>query len=154
MNCNDIQNLLADYLGRELDPPRLAAFESHLSGCGPCRVEVASLQETLSVMQRLEAPPQAMIAPPRHRARFLQPLAYAAMLLFGVGLGWWLKPPDRQEAQSGGGSYSTTMLASRVGMHRAWVDAAVGATPEVTDSTRFVRNLVTFSRALSTPPQP
>ena len=48
MNCNDIKNLLADYLGDELESLGRTQFESHLSTCAPCRSEVAGLRQVQS----------------------------------------------------------------------------------------------------------
>ena len=50
MNCNDIKNLLADYLGDELESAERTQFESHLSTCAPCQAEVAGLRQVQSAL--------------------------------------------------------------------------------------------------------
>jgi len=62
MNCERAKDLLADALGHELTGEDRAAFEEHLGSCDACRLEYASLTETLGVLRRLETvPPQASL---------------------------------------------------------------------------------------------
>ena len=43
MKCEEIQEVLADYLGDELDASCTVALERHLGTCPSCRREVESL---------------------------------------------------------------------------------------------------------------
>ena len=51
MNCDTTRSLLSDYLYDELDATTRDEFESHLATCSTCAESVASLQETVTVMQ-------------------------------------------------------------------------------------------------------
>lgn len=105
MECKHVQEMLADYLGEELNSSCRVAFESHLATCPQCQREVESLQTTLGCLEQLAGPP-AMMADssdtspsgrqrriPALRRYALRSLAYAATLAIGVGIGWFAKPP-------------------------------------------------------------
>jgi len=99
MDCNDIENLLADYLGRELDETQRRSFDEHLVSCGRCQEHVAQLEETVSVLQQLDTVSKADAARHtggltvvRRRPAMLRIAAAmmkaAALVAFGVGVGW------------------------------------------------------------------
>ena len=148
MNCKQIDELLADYLGNELHADQRLAVESHLADCPTCRAEVASLSDTLAVLARLEAPVATAPAAQRSLRRF-QPLAYAATLLIGLGLGWWIKLTERSR-DIGQVSESPVMLAStQAGLHPAWIEAAFDPGPAGTNEKPFARNALRFARAFT-----
>lgn len=109
MNCEQAREMLADYLGDELNVPDRETFEQHLADCDPCRQEVESLAGAVQALRSLAPPGEAEVtgtgttesaprlaAPGRTASRplgaFLRPLAYAAVLAIGVGIGWTAKP--------------------------------------------------------------
>ena len=47
MTCRELNELLADYLDRELAPDVRGSLESHLVRCPACAAYVASYQETI-----------------------------------------------------------------------------------------------------------
>jgi len=44
MNCNDLRNLMTDYLAGQLSPESLREFESHRSECADCRAELEQME--------------------------------------------------------------------------------------------------------------
>ena len=158
MNCNDIKNLLADYLGDELEAMQRTQFESHLSTCASCRVEVAGLRQ---VQSELTDAPDISIEQADQRSRCLEirrrrawpmrtvfvGLRYAAMLAFGLGLGWQLKPAA--EPLPGGGSGTDippVQTAATTVVHPAWIEAA---TKINAGQSSFARSLAALSTARS-----
>ncbi len=156
MNCNDIKNLLADYLGDELESAERTQFESHVSTCAPCRAEVAGLRQVQSALT--DAPDISLeLADQRSRCleirrrsawpmrTVLVGLRYAAMLAFGVGLGWQLKPATEQSIA---GDPRTDILpiqaTATTDVHPAWIEAA--AKMNVGQSS-FARSLAALSTA-------
>ena len=110
MNCERTRDMLADYLGDELTPTERQAFDSHLSACEHCRSEVDSLQAAVRALRQLDPPPTPLAAPQqaipgprasRWRGGGFQPLAYAAMLLIGVGIGWIARPTPENPPDGG-----------------------------------------------------
>jgi anti-sigma factor RsiW len=93
--------MLADYLGDELGAGDRETFEAHLAVCENCRVEVEALQAALNALRELGPAPAVAPSPAAGhlpivrlglRRLVLRPLAYAATLLIGVGLGWMARP--------------------------------------------------------------
>lgn len=137
MNCEQLNDLLADYLGEELDASDRKAIEAHLTACDFCRREVSALGETVRAMNRLDAPPLEQHSPVV-RFRLLQPLAYAAILLIGIGVGWQLKP----------GVTPGDRPSEPTAVHAGRFDSALTAAT-VGGDTPFARNTVKLMRALS-----
>jgi anti-sigma factor RsiW len=52
MTCRDAIAVLADYLEHALQPDGLAAIESHLDGCEPCRAYLATYRKTRALGAR------------------------------------------------------------------------------------------------------
>ncbi len=156
MNCNDIKNLLADFLGDELESSARTQFESHLSTCASCRAEVAGLRQ---VQSALTDAPDISIEQADQRSRCLEirrrpawpmrtvfaGLRYAAMLAFGLGLGWQLKPAAQQSVA---GDPRTDILPIQTvatpGVHPAWIEAAANSN---TLHSSFARSLAALSIA-------
>ena len=160
MNCNDIKNLLADYLGDELDSAERTQFESHLSTCTPCRAEVAGLRQ---VQSALTDAPDISIEQADQRSRCLEirrrpawpmrtvfaGLRYAAMLAFGVGLGWQLKPAaDQPVAGDRRTDIPPIHAVATTRVHPAWIEAAARMNAGRSSFTRSLAALSTAPRKL------
>ena len=156
MNCNDIKNLLADYLGDELESADRSRFESHLSTCGPCRSQVAGLRQ---VQSQLQDAPDISIEQAAQRSRCLEirrrrawpmrtvlaGLRYAAMLAFGVGLGWQLKPAAEQPvAGDPRTDIPPVQTVATTNVHPAWIEAAAKMNA---GQSSFARSLAALSTA-------
>ena len=147
MNCEQIRELLPDYLGQELDPAGRETVERHLAACETCRSETESLLGALRALRQLEPPP-AMPAtgsgPVRQtsvlrlRRFLLQPLAYAATLLIGVGIGWLARPAPQ-----------TSALGRTEAVQPLVIALAPGSGVSSQDLTPFVRNALTLSAAFT-----
>jgi anti-sigma factor RsiW len=146
MNCHDIQEHLSDYLGGELTAEPRIAFDDHLRECSECRAEVQSLDGALAAMIRLDAAP-APIAFPRRRRFMSAPFAYAAVLLFGIGLGWVMKPTDDRVRSSHLQDIGSIRLVSAGGVDGEWFRSF-----DTHRSTLFTRNLAAFARGLRAGP--
>ncbi len=156
MNCNDIKDLLADYLGDELESAERTQFESHLSTCAPCRAEVAELRQ---VQSELQDAPDISIEQADQRSRCLEirrrrawpmrtvfvGLRYAAMLALGLGLGWQLKPAAEQPIAADPGTDSPPIqTAATNDVHPAWIEAAAKSNA---GQSSFARSLAALSTA-------
>jgi hypothetical protein len=60
MNCDEIKELLSEYVDGVLDEKTKALVEAHLSTCRDCKEELASLQKLVNELGSLES-----VAPPR-----------------------------------------------------------------------------------------
>ncbi len=151
MNCERISEHLADYIGCELDPQQRLAFDAHLQQCETCRAETQSLEETIATLHRLETPlaPTAGTSPPPLRLGALQPLAYAAVLFIGLGIGWWIKPSDATTAASVDRPAIREVQERPSRVHHGWLDAAVARGSEDRKASPFARNAVRLVRAIS-----
>ena len=139
MNCEQISDHLADYVGCELDPRQRLAFESHLEQCAACSVEVSSLQETVVTLERLEAPP---VPAASSRIGRFQPFAYAAMLIIGLGIGWSVKPAAPSPIVQ---PPAVNVQDTPADVHDGWGTAVAKGRK----STAFARNTVRLVRAMS-----
>lgn len=108
LTCDELQHLLADYLGDELPATQRAAAEAHLAQCAACRAHVEGLRAAAGAVSaglvtseeaarhagRLALPqmPAKMgggAARPRQRTLRLWPaLRYAAAILIAFCGGW------------------------------------------------------------------
>ncbi len=151
MNCNDIKDLLADYLGDELESAERTQFESHLSTCAPCRAEVAGLRQ---VQSELQDAPDISIEQADRQSRCLEirrrsawpmrtvfaGLRYAAMLAVGLGLGWQLKPVAGDPRTD----IPPVQTVATTGVHPAWIEAAARMNA---GQSSFARSLAALSTA-------
>ena len=154
MNCNNIKNLLADYLGDELESTQRVEFELHVSTCASCRVEVTGLQQVQSALT--DAPDISIEQADQHsrcleiRRRRAWPmrtmfagLRYAAMLALGVGLGWQLKPAAEQPiAADPRMDTLPVQTVATTGVHPAWIEAAAKMNA---GQSSFARSLAALS---------
>jgi anti-sigma factor RsiW len=53
--CQDIVELVTDYIEGTLDPVTATAVEAHLAGCDPCRIYVEQIRETIEALGHLPA---------------------------------------------------------------------------------------------------
>jgi anti-sigma factor RsiW len=60
LQCQDIDELLVDFLYHELEEPRAQAFQAHVDGCARCGAELSSLAR---MRQALHALPEAEPSP-------------------------------------------------------------------------------------------
>ena len=93
MRCSDIQEQMADYLGDELDAVARSAFGDHVATCEACRQEVGAFEDTVGALKKLKVADAPAFSPVR-RVGPQRWLAYAAVLLIGVGVGWLIKPGE------------------------------------------------------------
>lgn len=73
LSCQELVELVTDYLEDALAPGDLSRFEQHLAGCGKCRQYLEQLRQTLRVMGTLT---QRDLSPEVEKA------------LFGAFRGW------------------------------------------------------------------
>ncbi len=161
MNCDDIENLLADYLGDELGLPQRAPFDSHLESCKRCREEVDDLQRMQTELQELPgvsmeyAAEQTLCLEVRRRsgwpARILRAgLRYAAMLAIGVGVGWQLNTvPADPTAGEPNAKQPVIQVVAGDEIHPAWIEAALKVNRRYTNQSSFVRSLAALSAVKS-----
>lgn len=53
MECQEVRELMSDYLEQYLAEPDAALVAEHLGECGDCQTEYAELEETLRVVHNL-----------------------------------------------------------------------------------------------------
>jgi anti-sigma factor RsiW len=107
MQCNDISELMMDYLYQELDGSQAEAFRSHLVGCNRCNAELEAFQRTRTAMRELpEAEPSQAVT-----ARLLHEAAKRA-------------PRPAQEEESGGLLSWFAGLFRPLVAHPGWAAAA------------------------------
>ncbi len=92
MNRDQAKDLLADYLGGELDDVRRREFEAHLAGDPDLAAEVDGLRRALAAMRALDAsaatPTLTNTSPRTKLPRALTLLRYAAIIVFAFGAGY------------------------------------------------------------------
>lgn len=143
MNCNEIEERLADYLGGELGGEERVRFEEHLAVCLTCRREAESLGGTLETLRDLppvdpaEANRRASVLEIRRRPAGLRgivwrALPYAACVVVGVCAGVLSPRPTvaggpTSAAMTGIGPVVPsvpTVEGTAGGIHPMWVAAA------------------------------
>ena len=159
MNCDDIKNLLADYLGNELESAERVQFESHVSTCTLCRAEVDGLRQ---VQSALSDAPDISIELADERSRSLEirrrpawptrtvfaGMRYAAMLAFGVGLGWQLKPAAEEPLAGDPGTDAPIKIVANDDVHPAWIEAGAKSSAGQSSFARSLAALSTSRRKL------
>lgn len=103
MNCAELAELWADYLGDELSAVDRATVESHLEACAACRAEFEADRGTLAALTRLQAAPAALAIRQAKRLVVRRPPTLlrmgwiatrtAALLAIGVLAGEALRSP-------------------------------------------------------------
>lgn len=134
MNEKELEMLLADYLGNELDDAERRRFEEFLDANPQARAEVEALRRTLADVRCLEEETESRVAEwsgSRESCRagwFTTALRYAAVLAVGMGVGWLLKP-----AEVGPGKHETVepspapQVAVTEPVHPDWIRAVATA---------------------------
>lgn len=62
--CQEVVELVNEYLGHALSAADRAAFEAHLATCPPCSTYLAQMQTVLELAGSLgQAPPQTEVEP-------------------------------------------------------------------------------------------
>lgn len=122
MKPDEIQNVLADYLGDELDPARKAEFERALDNDPDLAAEVDSLRKTVQAMRSLDVPSVVLPAlspahpPAAAPPRMLGIMRYAASILIAFTLGAFVRDlsvaPQRIPQPPPGPSAIHTRLAA------------------------------------------
>ncbi len=148
MNCQTIQDQLADYLGCELDAVARAAFDRHVETCANCRADVGALTETVAAMAHLDIPPLAPAALPPHRVGWRPPLSYAAVLLVGLGVGWSVRPDGATVSPPDTSPVVRESPDTPSGVHPGWVNAVVASSSDPRE-TPFARNAIKLIRAFN-----
>jgi hypothetical protein len=134
MNCHEFEESLTLYLYQELSPEQRAGCEAHIAGCAACRAaleEVRRLHAVLGQRPALQPSPELIVACRQaldealdreqlgwhgllwgwlsalHLAPASGMAVAVALLVFGFGLGWTLRP-----RVAGGPSGSSGVVAS------------------------------------------
>jgi anti-sigma factor RsiW len=55
LTCQQVVELVTEYLDGVMEPPRRARFETHLAGCDGCAAYLEQFRTTISVVGRLDA---------------------------------------------------------------------------------------------------
>jgi predicted anti-sigma-YlaC factor YlaD len=53
INCQELVELVTDYLEGALEPADLRRFEEHIAGCGKCTDYLEQLRQTIAVVGRI-----------------------------------------------------------------------------------------------------
>ena len=53
LSCEELVELVTDYLEGQLDPERVAALDAHLAGCDGCDVYVEQMRQTIIALRGL-----------------------------------------------------------------------------------------------------
>lgn len=156
MNCRELQEWLADYLGDELDETQRQEAERHLASCPACRTEVESLRQTQSELDRLDTIPldaaverTARLKVVRTRPALVRLVAAtlraAALLILGVFIGWYAAPGapsavpvDRAQPET------VTRTPVRGTVHEKWIEWGRDVSP---GQSSFARNLAMLARS-------
>ncbi len=88
MTHDEARDMLADYLGGELDDARRRRFENYLAGDPELAAEVESLRGALAALRALDAPYAAEKQAGSSRSPIPILLRYAAVIIFAFGAGY------------------------------------------------------------------
>ena len=58
MTCQELVELVTDYLEDRLEPPVRARFEEHLEACPPCGTYLEQMRDTIGALGRI--PPESL----------------------------------------------------------------------------------------------
>ena len=133
MNCAQVEDLTADYLGNELGSEQRDQFEAHLQSCDACRARIGEFQETLEELNRLAAVPlpaavektsQVRAAHRRTPTRrmLLASLKAAAAVAFGVVIGRASVTDGRFSATREHPTAVAAAADSPPGVHPRWIE--------------------------------
>ncbi|HYT39390.1 MAG TPA: zf-HC2 domain-containing protein [Acidimicrobiia bacterium] len=63
LTCQQVVELVTDYLEGVMEPARRARFEAHLAGCHGCTAYLEQFRTTVAVVGRIELAPSQVPAP-------------------------------------------------------------------------------------------
>lgn len=150
MDRHDFEQKLADYLGQELNPNARAEFETYLSAHPDAQEEVESLRAVLKGLEQLAPAPLAtqvgMAQDSEHPGpktggwlKLRRALAYAAVLIAGVAIGWVARPlPIPSPTLPGAETIERVIQPSQ-------------RVPHFLPPNRFARNCLALTLAFSQP---
>lgn len=72
LSCQELVELITDYLEGQLDPGRVAALDAHLAGCDGCDTYVEQMRQTVAALRGVGG---AGPLPPAARERVLASFA-------------------------------------------------------------------------------
>ena len=135
MDCNQIETMLADYLGNELDEQSRSTVDEHLRTCATCHREVEELQSTVATLSQLDT---VSHGDARNRTRHLHiarrtslpqriiltSLRTAAVLLVGVFLGRMSQTPQQDTTTVSTGGPQIVAHANAASIHPQWIEFA------------------------------
>ncbi|MFQ5491058.1 MAG: anti-sigma factor family protein [Phycisphaerae bacterium] len=149
MQRHEFEQKLADYLGQEMAPDARQAFEAYLNAHPEAQTEANALRAVLRGLDQLAPPPTADVA---EAQRIVNPtggpgvwrrsLAYAAVLIAGVAIGWTARP--LQDASLGPAKVGTVERILRT----------TGGIAATVPQSRFARNCLALNLAFSQPIAP
>jgi anti-sigma factor RsiW len=136
MDCKDIDELMADYLGEELAADERRELEAHLDRCEQCRSDVAELRATLAHLESLETVSRESAAIHTRSLRVVRrrrPAVrvalglskIAAVLAIGVALGRWTAsaaPQDTSPSRAEAPPMALSAPATEI--HPEWINLA------------------------------
>ena len=133
MNCAQIEDVTADYLGNELGSEQREKFEVHLQSCDACRARIDEFQETLEELNRLAAVPlptgaekTSQLRTVRRRAptrrMLIASLKAAAAVAFGVVIGRASVTDGRFSTTRERPAAVATAADSPPGVHPRWIE--------------------------------
>ena len=104
MNREEMQALLADYLGDELEPAQRERLEANLATDPEFAAEVAGLRESLALMRSLDRADAASAGRRPCRRVWWQTavVRYAAAVLIGFGTGYLIRDLARSQDKGAG----------------------------------------------------
>ncbi len=79
MNCEDIQEVLFDYMTRELGDSRSALVREHVRRCPDCSRAAAQIQETLTLLEDEKDGDMPEQLSEKHRARIVRSILHPAL---------------------------------------------------------------------------
>ncbi len=76
VDCDEFKKLIGDYLDDEVADELCQRVKEHLAICGPCSVEVDTLQKTIFIYRRVESEDPGGALSPDARKRLFAALSY------------------------------------------------------------------------------
>ena len=146
MDREKLEELMADYLGGELEPAHAAQYETALAEHPDLAGEVASLQRTLSMIRKTDGKDRPDMPLPSKKAWSRAVLPYAAALILAFTAGYFFRSiplPFTADEHSGG------LENPAVGEPlEDWTQTFAEAYTINPGASRLARSLIAFSRAL------
>jgi hypothetical protein len=133
MKCEEIQGLLQEYVGRELDPERRWTVDGHLMECAVCQRELAIVSAVFSSLDHqavLEPPPEfasrVIENLPRRNRLLVNPLWAFALVPVLAGLAWLIRGWVVRELTGPAATLQGVTESLRHVPTVGWAQAAIG----------------------------